>query len=74
MEVADLHAVTPSSFLELAGGSVHALSYQQARNNRAAVGQVYVAEPGYMLVRADGIDPVDLLLFFYTVESHCLSS
>eukprot|EP00983_Pelagomonas_calceolata_P108026 1159410-Pelagomonas_calceolata.AAC.5 len=48
--VTDLHSVTPSSFLEVSGGTVHALSYQQARNNRAAVGQVYVAEPGYMLV------------------------
>ena len=50
--VVDLHSVTPSSMLELAGGSVHALSYQQARNNKAVVGQVYVAEPGYMLGRA----------------------
>jgi hypothetical protein len=50
--VVDLHCVTPSSMLELAGGSVHALSYQQARNNKAVVGQVYVAEPGYMLGRA----------------------
>lgn len=42
------------SLLELAGGSVHALSYQQARNNRAAVGQVYVAEvsrTGWQLCR-----------------------
>lgn len=52
LTVTDLHSVTPSSFLELCGGSVHALSYQQARNNRAAVGQVYVAEAGYMLSRA----------------------
>jgi hypothetical protein len=95
LRVTDLHSVTPSSFLELSGGTVHALSYQQvgrkattavwkatvsswhskassatdccgvsdnlavysltnmllqARNNRAVVGQVYVAEPGYMLV------------------------
>ena len=38
--------MTPYHFLDLGGGSVNELSYQQARNNRAAVGQVYVAEPG----------------------------
>ncbi len=52
IDVTDLHSVTPSTMLEVAGGVVHALSYQQARNNRAAVGQVYVAEPGYMLGKA----------------------
>ncbi|KAF6255925.1 DegP-type protease [Scenedesmus sp. NREL 46B-D3] len=52
LPVTDLHSVTPSAMLELAGGSIHAMSYQQARNNRAGVGQVYVAEPGYMLGRA----------------------
>jgi hypothetical protein len=36
LPVTDLHDVTPSTMLELAGGSVHALSYQQARNNRYA--------------------------------------
>jgi hypothetical protein len=46
LAVTDLHCVTPSRLLEVAGGSVHALSYQQARNNRALTGQVYVAEPG----------------------------
>ena len=38
--------VTPHSLLDLGGGAVNELSYQQARNNRAAVGQAYVAEPG----------------------------
>ena len=46
IRVQDLHAVTPASFLEVGGASLHALSYQQARNNRAQAGQVYVAEPG----------------------------
>ena len=36
----DLHAVSPRSFLEVAGGILHGLSYQQARNNTARVGQV----------------------------------
>jgi hypothetical protein len=49
LAVTDLHSVTPSVLLEVAGGSVHALSYQQARNNRAATGQVYIAEPGERL-------------------------
>ncbi|GFR40978.1 hypothetical protein Agub_g1643, partial [Astrephomene gubernaculifera] len=53
VQVTDLHSVTPNCLLELSGGAVHALSYQQARNNRAVVGQVYVAEPGYMLGRSN---------------------
>ena len=36
----DLHAVSPRSFLEVAGGILHGLSYQQARNHTARVGQV----------------------------------
>ncbi|GMH38408.1 hypothetical protein BSKO_06292 [Bryopsis sp. KO-2023] len=53
IRVADVHAATPSTFLEFAGGSIHALSYQQARNNSVRTGQVYVAEPGYVLSRAE---------------------
>jgi hypothetical protein len=40
LQVTDLHSVSPDTFLEVAGGSVHALSYQQARNNKSEVGQV----------------------------------
>tara|TARA_B110000977_G_scaffold51524_1_gene70019 strand:+ start:6846 stop:9953 length:3108 start_codon:yes stop_codon:yes gene_type:complete len=45
----DLHKITPSKFLEINGGVVHALSYQQGRNFQMEAGQVYVAEPGYVL-------------------------
>lgn len=49
IEVQDLHSITPNMFLEVSGGVLHALSYQQARNLHFVCGIVYVAEPGYML-------------------------
>ena len=53
LPVQNLHSVTPAVFLELGGGSLHEMSYQQARNNRSAVGQVFVAEPGYLFGKSN---------------------
>ncbi|KAJ7964515.1 protease Do-like 7 [Quillaja saponaria] len=50
--VQNLHSITPGYFLEVSGGVIHPLSYQQARNFRFHCGLVYVAEPGYMLFKA----------------------
>ena len=52
VEVRDLHAITPASYLEFGGAVLHDLSYQMARHlNRAPAG-VYVANAGYSLATA----------------------
>ena len=49
LAVQDLHTVTPSSCLEVAGGILHPLSYQVARSHRSPTGLLYVADPGHTL-------------------------
>lgn len=52
VSVTDLHAITPSEYLEFGGAVLHGLSYQQARHlNRPQTG-VYVANSGYVLNRS----------------------
>ncbi|KAL4152309.1 hypothetical protein PRNP1_009242 [Phytophthora ramorum] len=52
MQVQDLHAVTPSRFIEIGGAVINPLSYQQARNHAMSPGAPYVADPGYFLQRS----------------------
>ncbi|KDO17172.1 hypothetical protein SPRG_17434 [Saprolegnia parasitica CBS 223.65] len=52
VDVDDLHAITPSRFLDVGGATINPLSYQQARNHVLSPGAPYVADPGYFLQRS----------------------
>ncbi|KAJ2557768.1 hypothetical protein EV175_001147 [Coemansia sp. RSA 1933] len=49
IKVQDLHAITPSRYIEVGGGVVNDMSYQIARSYGIAVGGVYVASSGHTL-------------------------
>jgi len=50
--ISDLHAITPSEFIEVGDAIVNDLSYQQARHYNLPVEGVYVANPGYLLSKS----------------------
>ncbi len=52
IEVTDLHAITPSEYLQFGDAIVNNLSYQQARHYNRNVEGVYVANPGYLLSKS----------------------
>ncbi len=48
LAVQDLHAITPTEFIDFGEAIVHELSYQQARHFNVPVQGIYVANPGYV--------------------------
>ncbi|PCC67603.1 serine protease, S1-C subfamily, contains C-terminal PDZ domain [Nannocystis exedens] len=51
--VHDLHAITPSTYLEVGGAILHDLSYQRARNPQVPLTGVYLANSGYLFAPLD---------------------
>jgi S1-C subfamily serine protease len=48
LPVTNLHAITPSAYVDFGDAIVHTLSYQQARHFHVPVKGAYVANPGYI--------------------------
>ena len=48
IKVQDLHSITPSEYIEVAGGIFNNVSYQIARQSNLAIKGVFVAVPGFM--------------------------
>ncbi|MCY1007561.1 trypsin-like peptidase domain-containing protein [Nannocystis pusilla] len=51
--VHDLHAISPSTYLEIGGAILHDLSYQRARNPQVPLTGVYLANSGYLFSPLD---------------------
>lgn len=53
LPVTDLHAISPSSYLEIGRAVLHDISYQQARNHGIARRGVFLATAGFMFGASD---------------------
>ncbi len=52
LSVGDLHAISPSEYVEIGLAVVHPLSYQQARNHTIPVQGLYLASAGHLFGKA----------------------
>ncbi len=71
LTVSDLHAITPSEYLEVGDAIVNELSYQQARHYNLPVEGVYVANPGYLMSKS-GVPRGAVITQFGSDEIHNL--
>ncbi len=73
VEVADLHVLIPSSYLETGGAVLNPLSYHMARNYAVPARGVYLASPGFMFSRA-GLPPGSVITELNGVPTPTLES